>query len=77
MSISEQFVWGTYISVDEAFDTIIKPFLGKYIELWKMQKIKLVIYENEFDQSTCTAYTLRKVRIYNTTDNYLAFKKDY
>ena len=77
MSIIEQFLWGIYISVDEAFDTNIKPFLEKYIELWRMQKIKLEIYENEFDRSYCKAYPDCKVRIYNVADDYLAFKKDY
>ena len=77
MNISEEFVWGTYMAVDEAFDKIIKQFLDKYIELWRMQKIKLVIYENEFDQSTCAAYPDCKVRIYNIADDYLGFKKDY
>ena len=77
MSISEQFPWGIYIPVDEAFDTIVKPFLDKNIMLWKMKKIKLTIYENEFDQSTCSAYTDCKVRLYNTLDNYFAFEKPY
>ena len=65
------------MTVDEAFDTIIKPFLDKYIELWRNQKVKLVIYENEFNQSTFSAYRDSKVRIYNTADDFLAFKKGY
>ena len=45
--------------------------------LWKMQKVKLTIYENEFNQSYCQAHPDCKVRIYNVADDYLAFKKKY
>ena len=65
------------MTVDEAFDTIVKPFLDKNIELWKMQKVKLVIYENEFNQSYCKSYPDCKVTIIISTDNYLEFKKEY
>ena len=77
MNIIEEYPWGIYMTVDEAFDKIVKPFLDKYIELWRKQNVKLTIYENEFNQSYCQVHPDCKVRIYNVADDYLAFKKDY
>ena len=39
--------------------------------------IKLVIYENEFNQSYCEAHPDCKVTIYNTANDLLVFKKEY